>query len=199
MINQESVYLIVNANDSIAVSWTNGSSAQETILGIRCWDRTTYPLLCKLVQHIQETLPLARRLSNNPLWPLGGCRGLCLAHCADKGPVSDTDGFNPPSLTSNITTTKDLSYTVLMKPYVHYDACRFLLYNSIPDQYEEESDRVFISNATDQGGQTWSREHQAPLNATAPGIKKKSTAGMMGVSMMSLCVGLFVSTIVIAP
>lgn len=37
-------FLIVNANDSMVVSWTNGSSAQATILGIKCWDRTGSPM-----------------------------------------------------------------------------------------------------------------------------------------------------------
>ncbi|KAL8688218.1 MAG: hypothetical protein Q9218_005817 [Villophora microphyllina] len=36
--------LVVNANDSIVVSWTNGSSAQATILGIKCWDRQEFPM-----------------------------------------------------------------------------------------------------------------------------------------------------------
>ena len=39
-----SKHLVVNVNDSIEVSWTDSSSAQASILGIRCWDRTEDPM-----------------------------------------------------------------------------------------------------------------------------------------------------------
>ncbi|KAI4256314.1 MAG: hypothetical protein LQ352_002148 [Teloschistes flavicans] len=150
--------LIVNANDSIVVSWTNGSSAQATILGIKCWDRT-------------------------------------------ESPMAAIDGANePPSFNTTLVTTNSTSYTLELKAYIQYYMCELWMHNSIRDNFEENSRDIFISNATGQAGQVWSVDHQAPLASKAPNSNDDGKAGgaaTASVSMVSLLVGLFVTTLVV--
>ncbi|KAL8681193.1 MAG: hypothetical protein Q9186_002650 [Xanthomendoza sp. 1 TL-2023] len=38
-------YITVNANDNVTVSWTQGGSAQATVLGVECWSRSADPFI----------------------------------------------------------------------------------------------------------------------------------------------------------
>lgn len=85
-----------------------------------------------------------------------------------------------------------------MAGYAGYGSCAFTLKNSIPDTYTEVSDRVYISNATAQGGQTWSVGSQAPTNLTASSGQPVSGAAVLGGSILSLVTSVCASAYLLA-
>ncbi|KAL8726507.1 MAG: hypothetical protein Q9166_006670 [cf. Caloplaca sp. 2 TL-2023] len=130
----ESQFVTVNAQDNITVSWTQGGSAQATVLGIECWSRSADPVI----------------QSNGP--------------SAIDGPI---------------TTVNATEFTVPMSEYINFNPCRFTLKNSIPDDYLQVSQLVYISNVTAGGSENWSVNHTAPVNLTSPS-QRASGAGTIG-------------------